>query len=274
VISVIWGLGLIVAIALSLLWSGNISYRLARNGMDAATAGAAAEAAVNRAVLGLLDPRPDRRWRADSSIQRFEFNGIGLKVAIQDELGRIDLNQAGPELLAGLLASAGLDRQSAVRLVDGIVDWRQPTPQSSRGGNDADYSAAGRAYRPRNGAFQSVDELLLVLGMTPELFRRIEPALTVYSGRQFIDQSAARREVLLALPNMSPEWVANILAERVSRPPIDSIAANGGILSLRGRAFAIRTELDTPGATLVHEAVVRLTDNSAEPYWLLSSRTK
>jgi general secretion pathway protein K len=40
--------------------------------------------------------------------------------------------------------------------------------------------------------------------MTPALFAQVKPALTVYSGRQFIDPQVAPREALLALPGMDP----------------------------------------------------------------------
>jgi general secretion pathway protein K len=275
VISVLWGLGLLTAISLSLLWNGNMSYSLVHNGLEAASINATAEAAVNRAVAALFDPRPERRWRTDGAAQSFEFDGTPIKVSIQDELGRIDLNQAEAPMFIGLLQSAGLDLDSATRLADKILDWRTATPlKHLNGAKEPEYRAVESAYRPRNGPFQSVDELLLVMDMTPALFRRIEPALTVYSGRQFIDPQAAPREALLALPNMTPDKIESALAARgdlqlaADRPAGDSTG------SLRGRAFTIRTEFQKLNRTILYEAAVRLTDNPNQPYWLLSWRAK
>ena len=45
-----------------------------------------------------------------------------IKISIQDELGKLDLNQAAAPLLVGLLKSAGLDFDSATRLADKIVE--------------------------------------------------------------------------------------------------------------------------------------------------------
>jgi hypothetical protein len=45
-----------------------------------------------------------------------------IKISIQDELGRLDLNQAVAPLLLGLLKSAGLDFDSATWLADRIVE--------------------------------------------------------------------------------------------------------------------------------------------------------
>lgn len=275
VISVLWGLGLLTAISVSLLWTGNMSYRLAHNGWEVATVTATVEAAMNRAVLALFDPQVERRWRTDGVAQNFVFNGIRMKVSIQDELGRIDLNQAQPTVLIALLQSAGLDPQSAMSLVDKILDWRESTPfKHLNGAKEAEYRAAGSAYRPRNGPFQSVDELLLVMDMTPALFQRIEPALTVYSGRQFVDPQVAPRDVLAVLSNMVPGQVDAVMAARAGQPAPGAVSADGLIAPLRGRAFTIRTEFEKSNTVGSYEAAVRLTDNPAQPYWLLSWRVK
>jgi general secretion pathway protein K len=269
VISVLWGLGLLAAISLSLLWNGTMSVSLVHNSAEVASIRATAEAAVNRAVVALFDPRPERRWRTDGTAVGFDFEGTAMTVSIQDELGRIDLNQAEEPVLIALLQSAGLDFAAASSLADKIVDWRTATSlKHLNGAKDQDYSAAGSAYRPRNGPFQSVDELLLVMDMTPSLFQRIEPALTVYSGHQLVDPQFAPREVLLALPTMTPDAVEAALAAR-SGPPLVIDPT-----SLRGRAFTIRTEFQRAHRVIRIEAAVRLTDNPAQPYWLLSWRAK
>jgi general secretion pathway protein K len=273
IVSVLWGLGLLTAISLSLLWNGTMSYSLARNGLETASINATVEAGISRAVAALLDPRPERRWRTDGVVQSFEFNGVPIKVSVQDELGKIDLNQAEAPLLAGLLQSEGLDADAAGSLADKIVDWRTATPlKRLNGAKEPDYRAFGSAYRPRNGPFQSVDELLLVMGMTPELFRRIEPALTVYSGHQFIDAQLAPREALLALPNMTPDRVESALAARGNQQLSWGGSPGDITASLRGRAFTIRTEFEQSNRRIVNEAIVRLTENPNQPYWLLDWR--
>jgi len=80
VVSVLWGIGLLTIISVSVLWSGNVSYRLARNGLEIANMNAMIEAAINRAVLALIDPRPDGRWRTDGTPRSFAFNGIPISV--------------------------------------------------------------------------------------------------------------------------------------------------------------------------------------------------
>lgn len=106
--------------------------------------------------------------------------------------------------------------------------------------------------------------------MTEPLFRRVAPALAVYSGRQFIDPQHAPREVLQALPSISADQVASIIGSRARReagiiPPVISIA---------GRAFAIRVQMQMSGTAVVRHAVVRLTDNPLQPYWVLDWRAQ
>jgi general secretion pathway protein K len=198
-----------------------------------------------------------------------------MKVSVQDELGKIDLNQAEPSILVGLLQSAGLEYDAAASLADKIVDWRTETPlKHLNGAKVQEYRAVGSDFQPRNGPFQSVDELLLVMDMTPELFRRIEPALTVYSGRQVIDPQVAPREALRALPNMTPDGVESLLAARESQQPVTDRLVGDPATSLQGRAFMIHAELQKPNRTILYEAVVRLTNNPAQPYWLLSWRAR
>ena len=275
IVSVLWGLALLTAVSLSLLWGGGMSYGLAHNSLEMAEVNAISEAGINRAVAALLEPQPERRWRVDGSPQSFDFNGVPMKIAIQDELGKIDLNQAEPALLASLLQSAGLDPLAGNSLADKIVDWRTALPlKRVNGAKDEDYRAAGLPYRPRNGPFQSVGELLLVMDMTPALFERIAPALTVYSGRPQFDPQLAPSEALLAMPGMTPQGAQSALASRAGVQPVADMSIGNRFTTLRGRAYTIRSEFSFKGRPIVRQTTLRLTENPYEPYWVLDWQAK
>ena len=269
----VWGIGLLGMIAVSFLSSGTVTYALSANAREQAQQRVAAEAALSRVILALLDPRPDRRWRVDGTAQDFAWGEFKVGVAVQDELGRIDLNHAEQGLLTGLFRSAGLGSKDANDIVDKILDWRDGNGGRRLNGATAqDYRAAGYQLGPRNGAFQSVDELQLVIGMTKALYARVEPALTVHSGRPFIDPKFAPREALLALPAMNEEVVANSLAVRTAQ------GSKAGVLDptlpLGGRTFSVRMDLPSTHGSIPYDAVVRLTDHPRQPYQLLSWRSK
>jgi len=274
IVSVLWGLALLGAAALSLLTAGTVEYRLAHNALRLMTDDAIAEAAVARAVLGLLDPRPERRLRADGVPQALDLGGRRVMVAAQDELGRIDLNQADGTLLASLLVSVGLDPSAAEALVDKILDWRDASPlKRLNGAKAAEYRAAGYDYQPRNGPFQSIDELRLVMGMTPEIFARVERAVTVYSGRPRFDPQVAPREALLALPTMDAAQAAALMAAR-SQAGAGAAGVTGGLgdplTVLKGRAFTIVARFQAGDRHVMRKAAIRISGDPYQPYWLLN----
>jgi general secretion pathway protein K len=272
---VLWSVALLTIVASTLLPSSQMLYQMANNSLGAARA----EAVVSRAVLGLLDTRTDRRWRADGTDNNVNFDGIYSRVRVQDELGRIDLNQADGSLFIGLLQSVGLDLETAESLTDKILDWRDSGALKRLNGAKApEYRVAGLAYLPRNGPFQSIDELQFVMAMTPQLYRRIQPAITVYSGRPFIDPQVAPREALLALPGMNSEKVSTLLAARAQQPSLSETVLPGDTIDplnpLKGRAFTIYAEVAQRTGVLVEEATVRLTDDPMHPYWFLRASSK
>jgi general secretion pathway protein K len=263
---------LLSAIAVSFLSASTASYRVSRNALQAAQSEAAIDAAIVRAVLGLLDSRPERRWRVDGTPQQFAFGDARMRIAIQDELGRIDLNHADRSVVVGLFQSVGLGLDAAGDLADKVLAWRgSGAGRRPEGAQESVDRASGSTFAPRNGPFQSVDELKLVMGMTPQLYRRVEPAVTVYSGRPFLDPQFAPAAALAALPGQSRETAGAVLASRAQ-------GGRAGIIdpavSVWGRAFAIRVEIPQPEGALTREVVVRLAEQASQPYWLLSSRSK
>jgi len=150
------------------------------------------------------------------------------------------------------------------------------------GAKEPEYRAAGYPYVPRNGPFQSIDELELVMGMTPELYQRIESALTIYSQRPSINVDTAPREALMALPTFDAENADAYVKVR-SGVFLDSSAAIGaggtdssGVpprmqpLSLVWISFSIWAEpfIDSL-PVLAREAVIRISGDAHRPYWIL-----
>src|SRR5262249_8540594 len=104
----------------------------------------------------------------------------------------------------------------------------------------------------------------------------VEPALTVYSGRPRFDPQVAPREALFALPTMDTAKVDALMAARTQQPAgatYDAISAAGGTLDplslLKGHAFTIRAQFGVDGRAVTREAVVRISGNPYQPYWIL-----
>jgi general secretion pathway protein K len=164
-----------------------------------------------------LDDEPERRVPPDGQWHEGEFGGGKWSVRMQDEGGRIPLNGLKPEspehqiflkyvienLMRGGNKTKGIDvhgEKAIDTVVDSILDWRDRDEKSTRpNGAEADwYRKQGLPYRPRNGPFESPEELLRVRGVTPALFYGSEgmPGLRdVFSVRLGRYQSENSRKV-------------------------------------------------------------------------------
>ncbi|MGH7895837.1 MAG: hypothetical protein ACREQL_14290, partial [Candidatus Binatia bacterium] len=81
------------------------------------------------------------------------------------------------------------------------------------------------AYPPQSGGakdarFEAVDELSQVKGMTPALYARIAPLVTVHSTVPGVDPLTAEPAVLAALPNIDRAELTRFLALRVKLAPV------------------------------------------------------
>jgi general secretion pathway protein K len=160
-----------------------------------------ARAGIEYALTRTADADPARQWLPDGRPYTWQFGDAQVEIRLVDENGKVDLNQADPTLLTAFFQVLGLDQEQAARMSSAILDWRDPDSltQANGGGEDEDYAAAERPYGAKDASFESVAELEQVLGMTPELYARAAPHLTVYSGRTRPDPAFATSEVLQAM---------------------------------------------------------------------------
>ena len=233
-------------------------------------------AGFTRAVLGIGDQRAEARWRVEGIAQAFAFDGARMQISVQDEAGRFDLNTVDGPTLTHLLQSAGLSHEDAAALSDKIQDWRSANAdEASRlhGATDADYAARGYPWHPRHAPFQSVDELELVMDMTPQLFARIRPALTVYTKRMGINPDVAPREALHALFYEDPSKADGILAAREDAArrgaPTDTFNPD---LAQYGETYTIAIDLQKYGRRYHREFVAMLTGDEHRPYLMMAER--
>jgi general secretion pathway protein K len=190
--------GLIGAFALTAKIEG-LQGRVLHRGVIAEEA---ARAGLEYALVRVTDPDPRRQWRPDGNPYRFEFGDALMEIALTDENGKIDLNQADLALLASLFQNeAELPNEQARKLAAAVLDWRDPDilTQPEGGAEDPDYAAAERHYGAKDAPFESVAELEQVLGMTPALYAKVQDDLTVFSGRTRPDPAFASPGVLRAM---------------------------------------------------------------------------
>jgi general secretion pathway protein K len=201
----------------------------------------AARAGVEYAITRLEDNDPRRQWLADGRDYPWRFDDAELTIRVVDESGKVDLNQADATLLTMLFTVLGTERADAARVAGAILDWRDPDPltQPSGGAEDPDYASAERIYGAKDAPFESVAEVEQVLGMTPELYAKVEPHLTVFSGRATPDPAFASAEVLQAMGQDAEQVLARRLASNPANDPAGGqmvVASNSGTYSIESRA--------------------------------------
>ncbi|HYM86809.1 MAG TPA: type II secretion system minor pseudopilin GspK, partial [Pseudoxanthomonas sp.] len=186
---------------------------------------------------------------------------------IVDETGKVDLNQAEMPLLAALIRAVGGEPGVSEQLAAAIVDWRDSDPltQPNGGAEDPDYAAAGLPYGAKDAPFESVAEVEQVLGMTPELYARLEPSLTLSSGRPQPDPNYAQAPVLRALGLNPAEYEARRRGNLPGLAGQALVGAGSGTYSIdshvrttEGREAMLRTVVRAGGGPVPGSAYTTL----------------
>jgi len=272
-IAVLWLTVMLTVIASGFAFSMHGEAVAARNALSLAQARAAADGAVERVAFELTRPRNLADvWQPDGTVQTWADGEAKITAWATDESARIDLNMASEVLLKGLFQNiGGLDAPSADAVVASIKDWQDPDDlKRPNGAEEGDYRAAGKTYKPANASFDTVGELARVLGVTPALVARVADSVTVYSRQPGINPATASRDVLLAIPNMTPEAVDAYLEQRkealANKLPVPPLPQAQGFASGAVPIYRIRAEAIMPdGVTFVRDAVLRLSVDPKRP---------
>jgi len=249
------------------------------NSVSMSRAQGAADAGVNRAIFESYrnDNAPDI-WRRDGTWHDWSFDGIPVRVEMRDESAKIDINTASDALLRGLFVSAGLNDEEANNLLDAVLDWRDADSlKRLHGAEEADYRAAGLSWRPANAPFQAIEELQLVFGMRPEVYRRIAPSITVFSRQAGVNTQLASRDVLLAIPGLTPDVVDDYIARREDARaqglPIPVLPQAGAFASGNSMVVSVRSEAHLDDGTYFgREAIALLRPVPRKPVTFIAWR--
>jgi len=281
-IAVLWVVLLLSVIAGSLMMLSRTELGLAHNLVLSAKAEALAEGGIYLAINELLAPSATVGVSADGSTRQLELEAGRLDISIVDVTGRVDLNAAPPELIAGLFRAAGAEPDLAETLAGRIADWRDademPRPV---GGEQAEYAAYERPVRIGNGPFLTADEIMRIPGMTADLWDRIANAVTVHSRRPGVNPLYASETALLSLPGMDPAAADAIVAARTGPDgaPADQRLRMVEIVNLvpsearrylaggSSNIYAIRARAQlSEGAVYILEATIELTPANDPPW--------
>ncbi|HWL39485.1 MAG TPA: hypothetical protein VNO75_04540 [Gemmatimonadaceae bacterium] len=255
-IAAIWLLVAFAAIGLGISLHSRARRLSAANILEETRALAAAEAGLEHlrsrlarlsgsSPLPALVPAPaNDPWRYASLVlsDTVPLGDQRYRVRIRDAGGSLNLNRVDEETLRRLLIALRIDAARATDVAQAVLDWRDADDlHRLNGAEREDYIRTGASALPANAPFSRVEELQFVHGMTPELFTRMIPLLTIVGTGQ-VNMNAAPRPVLLALPGMSEEAAAVVERMKISSKPLTNLQELAVELSADARAkFAAAT---------------------------------
>jgi len=244
---VLWVLILLSGIATEFCFAMRTEVNMVRNFKEQTEAYYIALAGLNRAIFELLrnESYPEKkklltdeneetaetasRWRMNTDIPQVPFSGGRFKVRIGNEAGKINLNTADKPLLKMMLKGFEIEEQEKSIIVDSIMDWRDKNDLHRMNGAENDYyQSLPEPYDCKNGDFDTAKELLMVRGVTPEIFYGgLNQMVSVFQDRgskrgkirrrsgkasgSKICINAASKAMLLSLPQMSDDLAQSII---------------------------------------------------------------
>lgn len=236
-----------------------------------AKARAATQAGLNIGLLDLVEARaagrPEGRIGIAGDPLACRFGSeITLRIWIDDEAGKINLNLAEIALLQRLLEGAGLAGEAARDAATAIEDYRQAPGDDDRRSSAALLADGKR--EPKREPFDSIDELAQVGPVGAALAQRLRPLVTVHSDQRGVDPAFSPPELLAIL--------AGAPASTLDRDTDAQTAAQRlGPLTTRStrQTFTVRSEARIGTKVAVaEEMVVRLLTTRARSHQILAWR--
>src|ERR1043166_609183 len=187
-VGLLWCVGVVSVVVMGVLRTSRLDLLVVKNHGDLIQAHYLALAGIEKAKALIYRDAKERKHSAqnhngklydapdefrDVTLGRGHFRvfrqsrrdeGGQVVFGISDEESLLNLNQASAEQLSKLTGMLP-------EVVAAILDWRDEDNETQPGGAEADYYASQpRPCLPRNGPFQTTRELLMVRGVSRDLF--------------------------------------------------------------------------------------------------------
>jgi general secretion pathway protein K len=235
-LAVLWLAAALSAIALTIANTVRGETERSSTDADGLKAYYLAQGAIDRMLLYLEKPdgfRTPARKPLLLPITRVLPLDFPTGVAIGEiipETSKLDVNKASAKELLNLLLALGEDPVLAEQITAGILDWRGAGHGITQ--FDQYYLSLTPSFQARHASLQEIEELLLVRGVTPDLFYgsetrdvqgRLAPhaglrdCLSVYGSTSSFDVNTVEPAVMIAI-GISPEAAAGIYALRNTVP--------------------------------------------------------
>jgi general secretion pathway protein K len=251
-IMVLWVIAILSVVVFEFCFAMRTEVHITNNYKEELQCYAMAEGGVERAITELIykhDPRvqqirktlisqersqdqqDQKEWAVDGRPYPLPFNQGTCEIRIMSEAGKVNINVVSESMLRKIIGQLGPEGEAKDTVVDSILDWRDPDDFHRVNGAENDYyQSLKEPYNCKNGNLDSVEELLLVRGVTPDLFygrkgtkseeedsldrAGLRDIFSIYSFGEQIDINSATPLVLNVVLGIPKEVAQQILKAR------------------------------------------------------------
>lgn len=226
-LTVLWVLTLLMVIVFSFSYLARTETLSTRAFKEEMEQRFLAEAGIERGLAELIYRKQnlllaDRQvWKIDGTPFSDPLGEGIYRVRVFDESGKMNINFAPEVLLKNLIQNLGLEGEALDTVVDAIMDWKDKDDLHRLHGAESDYyESLPNPYKAKNGFFDTLEELLMVKGVTRELLfgsekqKGLMEFLTVQGKIPRININAAPKEVLMAIPGVTSEMAEALITHR------------------------------------------------------------
>jgi general secretion pathway protein K len=242
-LAVLWLTAALSAIAFSIASTVRSETARAGTNVEDVKSQFLAQGGIQRAILHMLWANqfsaPDGTamfYRPGQPVMQLDFPEGHVVVEVIPESSKLSLNQARPEMFYQLLLNLGTPDEAAREIASAIADWRQPAPDGQPTIFDQFYLSHAPSFSSRHASFQETEELLLLRGMTRDIYYgtyveeagadgkpRLVPhiglrdCVSAYGSLGPFDANTVQAAVLLSV-GMAPADVGEVIARRAQQP--------------------------------------------------------
>jgi general secretion pathway protein K len=235
-LAVLWLSAALSVIALTVASTVRGEVERAATASDDTRAYFLSQSAIQRAILWVQWGRtyPNAYYQPGTGPLHLRFPGGEATVDVIPESSKINISNCLPADLFRLLLALDVPPDRAQVITAAVIDWRTAPPNNQPTAFDLFYLQQNPSFVATHTSFQDIEELLLVQGMTPDLFygtwdrddqqkpprlvQRIglRDCVSIYANGTF-DVNNTPLPVLVAL-GLAPDAAAAIVQQRTVQP--------------------------------------------------------
>jgi len=188
-VMVLWVMAILSVVVLEFSFAMRTEVNITQNYKEELQLYGMAQGGVHRAIAELIykhDPKvqqlrktltieeipPDKKeWVTDGRSYFLPFGQGACEIKVMSEAGKVNINLVSESMLRKIITLLGLEGEMRDIVVDSILDWKDPDDfYRVNGAENSYYQSLKESYYCKNAYFDSIEELLLVRGVSPALF--------------------------------------------------------------------------------------------------------